>query len=127
MRPRLNMDDFPKWNRSALARAARRIFLPGFLLPLTRIFAHVHARMVSKISRISEAPVIFASSHQSIMDVPAILSALPLALALPCGPAMRKEFFEAHFHGRSFTNSLNYYLSTLFFNAFPSRSANRAR
>ncbi len=32
---------------------------------------------------------------------------------------MRKEFFDEHFHGRSFTNSLNYYLSTLFFNCFP--------
>ena len=32
---------------------------------------------------------------------------------------MRKEFFDQHFHGRSFTNSLNYYLSTLFFNCFP--------
>lgn len=32
---------------------------------------------------------------------------------------MRKEFFDEHFHGRSFTNSLNYYLSSLFFNAFP--------
>jgi len=32
---------------------------------------------------------------------------------------MRKEFFNEHFHGHSFTNSLNYYLSTLFFNAFP--------
>src|SRR5207245_5831955 len=34
-------------------------------------------------------------------------------------PAMRKEFFEEHFHGRSFTNSLNYHLSALFFNTFP--------
>ncbi len=34
-------------------------------------------------------------------------------------PAMRKEFFHEHFHGKSFTNSLNYYLSTAFFNAFP--------
>jgi long-chain acyl-CoA synthetase len=32
---------------------------------------------------------------------------------------MRKEFFHEHFHGRSFTNSLNYCLSSLFFNAFP--------
>jgi long-chain acyl-CoA synthetase len=32
---------------------------------------------------------------------------------------MRKEFFDEHFHGRSFTNSLNYYLSTWFFNCFP--------
>jgi long-chain acyl-CoA synthetase len=38
---------------------------------------------------------------------------------------MAKEFFKAHFfpgeHGRAawFTNSLNYYLATLVFNAFP--------
>jgi long-chain acyl-CoA synthetase len=32
---------------------------------------------------------------------------------------MSKEFFKGHFHGRSFTNSLNYYLACLLFNAFP--------
>ena len=112
------IDDFPKWNRSAPARAARRIFLPGFLLPLTRVFAHVHAHGLENLKDL-QAPVIFASSHQSIMDVPAILSALPARWRYRVAPAMRKEFFQAHFHGRSFTNSLNYYLSTLFFNCFP--------
>jgi len=40
-------------------------------------------------------------------------------------PAMAKEFFKAHFFpnqsGRKawFTNSLNYYLAAMFFNAFP--------
>jgi len=116
--PASSMDDFPKWNRSALARAARRIFLPGFLLPLTRVFAHVHAHGLENLKDL-RAPVIFASSHQSIMDVPAILSALPARWRYRVAPAMRKEFFQAHFHGRSFTNSLNYYLSTLFFNCFP--------
>ena len=39
--------------------------------------------------------------------------------------AMAKEFFRAHFYPREFsrmawfTNSLNYYLSCMFFNAFP--------
>ena len=38
---------------------------------------------------------------------------------------MAKEFFRAHFYPEQFsrkayvTNSLNYYLSSLFFNAFP--------
>ena len=117
-RPRRSVDDFPTWNRSALARAARRIFLPGFLLPLNRIFAHVHAHGLENLKDL-EPPVIFASNHQSYMDVPAILSALPARWRYRVTPAMRKEFFEEHFHGRSFTNSLNYYLSTLFFNAFP--------
>jgi len=110
--------DFPIWNRSALARAARRIFLPGFLLPLNRIFAHVCALGLENLKDL-QPPVIFAANHQSYMDVPAILSALPARWRYRVAPAMRKEFFEEHFHGHSFTNSLNYYLSSLFFNAFP--------
>jgi long-chain acyl-CoA synthetase len=59
------------------------------------------------------------------MDVPVILSALPPRLRYRAAPAMAKEFFKAHFFpdqvGRKawFTNSLNYYLAALFFNAFP--------
>ncbi len=110
--------DFPVWNRSALARAARRIFLPGFLLPLNRIFAHVHTHGLEHL-RDLQPPIIFAANHQSFMDVPAILDALPARWRYRVTPAMRKEFFAQHFHGHSFTNSLNYYLSTLFFNCFP--------
>jgi len=116
--PASTVADFPAWNRRALARAARRIFLPGFLLPLNRIFAHVHAHGLENLNNL-EPPVVFAANHQSYMDVPAILCALPARWRYRVAPAMRKEFFEEHFHGRSFTNSLNYYLSTLFFNAFP--------
>jgi long-chain acyl-CoA synthetase len=109
---------FPAWNRRIFARAARRVCLPGVLLPLTRIFAHVRSAGLENL-RDLQPPVIFASNHQSYMDVPAILSALPTRWRYRVAPAMRKEFFEQHFHGRSVTNSLNYYLSALFFNAFP--------
>jgi 1-acyl-sn-glycerol-3-phosphate acyltransferase len=110
--------DFPTWNRNAPARAARRIFLPGFLLPLNHIFAHVHAHGLENLKNL-KPPVIFAANHQSYMDVPGILDALPARWRYRVAPAMRKEFFEEHFHSHSFTTSLNYYLSTLFFNAFP--------
>jgi 1-acyl-sn-glycerol-3-phosphate acyltransferase len=53
------------------------------------------------------------------MDVPAILAALPPKWRYRVAPAMRKEFFHQYFEGNSFTNSLNYYLSTLLFNCFP--------
>ncbi len=72
-----------------------------------------------------EPPVIFASNHQSHFDVPAILSALPSKWRYRVAPAMAKEFFDAHFHPagyplrRRFTNSLNYTLASLVFNAFP--------
>jgi long-chain acyl-CoA synthetase len=110
--------DFPTWNRCAFARAARRIFLPGFLLPLTRIFAHIRTEGLANLAGL-EPPVIFASNHQSYMDAPAILAALPPKWRYRVAPVMRKEFFHQHFHAWSFTNSLNYYLSTILFNAFP--------
>src|SRR5204863_8192415 len=59
------------------------------------------------------------------MDAPVILAALPARLRYRLATAMAKEFFKAHFfpaeYGRQawFTNSLNYYLASLFFNAFP--------
>jgi 1-acyl-sn-glycerol-3-phosphate acyltransferase len=54
-----------------------------------------------------------------------ILAALPRRRRNRLAPAMAKEFFDAHFHperhtwGERATNSLNYRLSTFFFNAFP--------
>jgi long-chain acyl-CoA synthetase len=68
---------------------------------------------------------VFAANHQSHMDTPAILAALPGRWRYRVAVAMAKEFFKAHFfpaeHGRRawLTNSLNYYLASLFFNAFP--------
>jgi long-chain acyl-CoA synthetase len=59
------------------------------------------------------------------MDGPMIMAALPRRWRYRVAPAMAKEFFKPHFfpeqHGRMarLTNSLNYYLSSLFFNAFP--------
>ncbi len=110
--------DFPTWNRSTIANITRRLLLPGFILPLTRIFAHIRREGLQNLEGL-EPPVIFASNHQSYMDVPAILAALPPRWRYRAAPAMRKEFFEQHFHGRSFTNSLNYYLAAWLFNCFP--------
>jgi long-chain acyl-CoA synthetase len=72
-----------------------------------------------------DGPVLFASNHQSHMDVPVILSALPGRWRARIAPAMLKEFFAAHFHPDEhtwrqwFTNSLNYYLACFYFNTFP--------
>ncbi len=115
---------FPEWNRSKPAQWLRRIALPGFLLPLARLFAWVKAEGLENLDNVSP-PVIFASNHQSHFDVPAILSALPPKWRYRVAPAMAKEFFDAHFHpesyplGKRFTNGLNYLLACLVFNAFP--------
>jgi len=115
---------FPSWNRSLPARAARRVSLPTWILPLGRIFARVTVQGLDHLERI-DGPVIFAANHQSHFDGPVILDSLPPRWRYRTAPAMMKEFFNAHFfperYSRKewFTNSLNYYLSSLFFNAFP--------
>ena len=59
------------------------------------------------------------------MDGPVIMASLPARWRYRLAPAMGKEMFAAHFfpgqHGTLswLTNSLNYYLAVLLFNAFP--------
>jgi long-chain acyl-CoA synthetase len=116
--------DFPSWNRSRVASVIRRVSLPTWILPLARVFAWIRVEGREHLTRI-EHPVVYAVNHQSHMDVPVVLAALPARLRYRVAPAMAKEFFKAHFFpeqfGRRawFTNSLNYYLAALFFNAFP--------
>jgi long-chain acyl-CoA synthetase len=116
--------EFPTWNRRWPARAVRRASLPTWILPIARLFAWMRVEGREHLSAI-DSPVVFAANHQSHMDVPMILAALPPRLRYRVAPAMAKEFFKAHFfpeqQGRRawFTSSLNYYLASLFFNAFP--------
>ena len=116
--------DFPSWNRSWPARIIRRTSLPTWILPVARIFAKITVTGREHLDRI-DAPVIFAANHQSHMDTPVIMAALPPRLRYRLATAMAKEFFKAHFFPADFgrrawlTNSINYYLASLFFNAFP--------
>jgi long-chain acyl-CoA synthetase len=116
--------DFPSWNRSVAVRVVRRLSLATWILPLARVFAHIRVEGREHLKTV-EGPVIFASNHQSHMDVPAILAALPGRWRARVAPAMAKEFFKAHFFPADhtwrqwFTSSLNYYLAAFYFNAFP--------
>ena len=116
--------DFPAWNRSWLVSLIRRLSLATWILPLARVFAHARVEGLEHLRDIS-GPVVFASNHQSHMDVPVILSALPGRWRARVAPAMAKEFFKAHFFPAGFTwrewftNTVNYYLAAFYFNAFP--------
>jgi long-chain acyl-CoA synthetase len=116
--------DFPAWNRSAPIRALRRASLPTWLLPLSKLFVSLEVFGLQHLEALS-GPVIFAANHQSHLDTPMILQALPPRWRYRLAPAMAKEFFKAHFYPDQFSaserlgNSLNYYLAASFFNAFP--------
>jgi long-chain acyl-CoA synthetase len=115
---------FPAWQRTWPVRTIRRASLPTWILPLGRIFAVVTIDGLEHLQDI-RGPVIFAANHQSHFDTPVILDSLPARWRYRVSTAMAKEFFNAHFfpdrftRTEWFTNSLNYYLSAFFFNAFP--------
>jgi long-chain acyl-CoA synthetase len=115
---------FPSWSRSAPSWLLRRISLPTWILPLGRVFMRLRVDGLEHLQRL-DGPAVFAANHQSHLDTPAIMLALPASWRYRLAPAMAKEFFKAHFNPDRysrrewFTNSLNYYLSCQFFNAFP--------
>jgi len=116
--------EFPTWNRLWFARIIRRAALDGLFIPLVRMMAR--ARITGREHLISlQGPVIFAPNHQSHLDTPLILSALPSRYRYRAAPATWKEYFDGHFspsrHTRYewFRDSLMYWLVALFFNAFP--------
>jgi long-chain acyl-CoA synthetase len=113
-----------EWNRGLAARVVRRLVLGGLALPLTRICAHlrvVGAEMIGEL----KGPAIFASNHQSHLDTPVILAALPRRWRYRVSPAMLKEFFDAHFHPQRHSlmerlaSHLMFVGATLVFNGFP--------
>jgi long-chain acyl-CoA synthetase len=116
--------EFPSWNRTWPVQLVRRLSQAIWMIPLTRVFAWTRVDGLEHLRAI-DRPVVFAANHQSHMDAPVILSALPGRLRARIAPAMAKEFFKAHFFPAEhtwrqwFTSSLNYYLSAFFFNAFP--------
>ncbi len=114
----------PAWSRGRLATAIRLASLATFVLPLTRAFARVEVRGVEHLAGL-RGPVVFASNHQSHLDTPVILAALPRRWRRRVAVAMAKEFFAAHFHpegqpvGARLRSGLLYTLAACFFNAFP--------
>ena len=118
------LSDFPSWNRRWPARVVRRAALATCLLPLTRIFARTTVQGLDRLASTSD-PVVYAANHQSHMDGPVILAALPAERRRRVATAAAKEFFAAHFHPERYswrqraTSSFNYYLGSLLFNVFP--------
>lgn len=115
---------FPTWNRRWPARTIRRVALSALFFPLVRVFAHARISGREHLASL-HGPVIFAPNHQSHLDTPLILSALPARYRYRVAPAMWQEYFDGHFcpsrHSRYewFRDTLLYGLVTFLFNAFP--------
>src|SRR5256712_13884324 len=108
--------DFPSWNRTLPVQVIRRLSQATWIVPLTRVFAHLRVEGLEHLTDL-EGPVVFASNHQSHMDVPVIVAALPGRWRARLALAVFKEFFIAHFYTAEYTrrqlitNTLRYFLA----------------
>ncbi len=118
------VQDIPRWPRSRVASLVRDIGLAVVILPLARAFAWLKIEGRENLEHL-DAPVIFASNHQSHFDGPSILMALPYRLRRRVAIAASREFFAGHFHPdhfsrrQRFSSGLSFFLASLFFNIFP--------
>lgn len=116
--------EFPRWNRSRFAYWSRILSLDTWLLGLARIFAWVRLEGEENLRGV-EGPVLFSCNHQGYFDTPIVFLSLPLKWRHRLAPAMRKEYFSAHFHPEQFSSwmwfrkSLGYWLAAWGFNAWP--------
>ena len=114
---------FPSWSQLAPVRLFRRLAQSFFLLPLARCFAWTRVEGLEHLAGTAD-PVLYAANHQSLMDGPVILAALPAARRRVATAAAR-EWFAPHFHperfasGERFRTSLAYFLGVLCFNIAP--------
>ena len=115
---------FPTWSQHAASRGIRRLAQAAFLLPLTRVFAWIRVEGLDRLAHARD-PVLYAANHQSVMDGPVILAALPPARRRRVATVAAREWFSAHFHPENHTRpqriatSLAYYLGVLCFNVAP--------
>ena len=124
-RRRPSRSNFPSWNRSWLARAIRRVSLPTWILPLARVFAWMRVEGPRAPATASTAR---SSSPRTTRATWTRRSSWPRCPPAG-GTAWRRRWRRSSSRRTSsptstaalawFTNSLNYYLAALFFNAFP--------
>ncbi|MGO9272926.1 MAG: AMP-binding protein [Terriglobia bacterium] len=77
----------PRWPRSWPARAFRLAAERVLMFPLLRTYVRTEVVGAEKLAHLA-GPVLWVSNHQSLLDVPVILRALPARLRRRVAPAM---------------------------------------
>jgi long-chain acyl-CoA synthetase len=116
---------FPRYSRSAFFRWLRDTALTLIFLPLARFYAPARVSGLENLPALGRGPIMIAANHESHMDTPVILAALPRPWRKRIAAAMAKEYFDAHFQPEKHTwwdrllYSFLYGIVTVLFNAFP--------
>ncbi len=114
----------PRWSRSWPVRALRFAALEAAVLPAFRILTDLKVDGLEHLAGLT-GPVLFAASHASDLDTPAIFAALPRRWRSRLAPAMSQDYFRAWLEPRGFPLAQRlrvmwiYYMACSLFNAYP--------
>ncbi len=117
-------DLMPRWGQWAPVRLFRGLTQNLILLPGYRILIELSCEGLENVAAVSP-PTLFAANHNSHLDVPSILAALPWRRRAAIAPAMLQDYFLPHFRGGGFPwrvrwrATLKYHLACALFGAFP--------
>lgn len=111
----------PRWARRRVVRLLGRFVLFFLVRPLLAYFVRVHTEGGSHLDPLS-APVLFAATHTSHMDVPVVWRALPPEWRRRLAPAVRQEYFfppPGSGERAGPLRRLEYLLTSTVFNSYP--------
>jgi long-chain acyl-CoA synthetase len=115
----------PRWTITGPARALRRLAQDYIVATLFSRYISMTVRGVEGLAEVGTGPVLFVANHTSLLDVIAIIVALPRPRRRRLAPAMVMERFDAHFRPRGhpwrrvLSARVQYLLACLLFNAYP--------
>ncbi len=87
---------YPEWPASAWVRPLRTVLLYLSVFPALATVAHIEVEGREELTGV-RPPVLFVANHQSLLDVPAILRALPVRFRPWLAPAMSPDHFRDYF------------------------------
>ena len=114
----------PRWTLRFPIPTIRSVVRGFVTLPLVRRYIPLKVTGEEHL-RDLKPPIIFAANHASNLDSIVILAALPSAWRPRIAPAIRQEYFEAHFKPELFSfskrirSAFEYWLACVLFNTYP--------
>lgn len=94
--PVLAAYQYPRWPESRAVQGLRRLLIPGVILPALRTRVKVQVTGVEQLTALAR-PVLLIANHQSLLDAPVILRALPAGWRRWLAPLMSPDHFRAAF------------------------------
>jgi long-chain acyl-CoA synthetase len=115
----------PRWTRTWLVRAVRRLALDWWILAMFRHYLPLKVEGLENLEAL-DGPAILVANHSSHLDTAAVYAALPARLRRRMAPAMSQDYFADFLRPRPGVGwkaraeaAFSFLFALIFFNAYP--------